>query len=500
MDCEVLVVKPADQKNIYGGLDAFQLTAYEPPLWTALLAGCIRDAGYRVMVLDAEVEHFSAEAVAKRMIELKPLLTIFSVSGTNPSASTQNMLALRRIVNQCRELEDEHINILAHGIHVSALPERTLKEEQIDFVCCGEGFYTIPALIAAIQAKAVSRSELSKIPGLCFRDGDAIVKTQPAPVCKELDALPMAAWDLLPMERYRAHNWHCFDHLSERQPYGVIWTALGCPFRCHFCCINTMFNHKPGIRYRSPEHVIREIDYLVNSYQIKNFKIEDELFALNEERVTRICELLIERNYGLNIWTYGRVDTVTPGMLKMMKKAGINWIAYGFESGSKKALEYVEKGYDLDKVNSVVDLTYENGIHIGANFMFGLPEDDYDTMQETLQMAFEINAEWANFNSVMAYPGSLLYDDAVKCGARLPKTWQGYSQYSADCLPMDTKYLSSEEVVAFRDYAFQAYFTNPRYLNRIEKIFGIEAVRHIQRMTTHSLNRNHKKYRSSDAG
>lgn len=494
MECEVLIVKPADQKNVYGGLDAFQLTAYEPPLWAALLAGCVREAGYRVAILDAEVERLSAEAAAKRIVGLKPLLTVFSVSGTNPSASTQNMLALHKIVDQCREIEDEHLNIAAHGIHASALPERTLKEEAIDFVCCGEGFDTIPTLVAAIKTKAVTPNSLSQIPGLCFRDGDKVVKTALAPVCNDVDKLPMAAWDLLPMEKYRAHNWHCFGNLNERQPYGVIWTALGCPFHCHFCCINTMFNRKPGIRYRSAERVVQEIDYLVNNYQIKNLKIEDELFAMNEQRVTKICELLIERDYGLNIWAYGRVDTVTPGMLNIMKRAGIHWIAYGFESGSKKTLARVEKGYDLDRVSSVVNLTYENGIRIVANFMFGLPEDDYDTMQETLQMAFDINAEWANFNSVMAYPGSLLYDDAIKDGARLPKTWQGYSQYSADCLPMDTKYLKAEEVVAFRDYAFQAYFTNPRYLNRMEKLFGLETVKHIQEMTSHSLCRNNKKY------
>lgn len=145
-------------------------------------------------------------------------------------------------------------------------------------------------------------------------------------------------------------------------------------------------------------------------------------------------------------------------------------------------------------VDNVVNMTYENGIHIGANFMFGLPEDTYDTMQETLQMAFDINAEWANFNSVMAYSGSGLYVDALKADMRLPETWQGYSQFTQDCLPMETKYLKAEEVVAFRDYAFQAYFTNPRYLNRIEKIFGMDTVKHIQEMTKYSLKRMHKKY------
>lgn len=490
MECEVLIVKPADQKNVYGGLDAFSLTAYEPPLWTALLAGYIRNAGYSVRVLDVEVEKLSVEEAARKILEIDPLLTVISVSGTNPSASTQNMLALRKIVNQCREMEQTHKYILAHGIHVSALPEQTLKEENIDFVCCGEGFYTIVPLVEAIKNSALSSAELQKIPGLCFRDEEHILKTGPAPLYKKLDELPMAAWDLLPMEKYRAHNWHCFGRIHDRQPYGLIWTALGCPFHCHFCCINTMFNCQPGIRFRSPENVLKEIDYLVETYKIRNFKIADELFAMNEQRVSEICQGLIERNYDLNIWTYGRVDTVTPGMLKMMKKAGINWIAYGFESGNKAVLEQVSKGYDFNTVDSIVKMTYDNGIHIVANFMFGLPKDDYDSMQQTLQMAFDINAEWANFNSVMAYPGSGLYADAIRNKMRLPVTWQGYSQYAADCQPMDTEYLSAEEVVAFRDYAFKAYFTNPRYLKRIEKLFGIETVEQLRKMTEHSLIRD----------
>lgn len=495
MECDVLIIKPADQANVYGGLDDYHLTAYEPPLWTALLAGYMRGRGFRTSVLDAEVENLSAGETAKKICKLNPLLTVISVSGTNPSASTQNMIALRKIVDACREQEDHHMNLLAHGIHVSALPKRTLEEEKLDFVCCGEGFYTLPSLLSLLQSNASLPDNLKKIPGLYFRDEDNEIKgSSNSLVWEDLDALPMAAWDLLPMEKYRAHNWQCFGSIENRQPYGLIWTALGCPFHCHFCCINTMFGRKSGIRYRSPENVVKEIDYLVDHYHIRNLKIADELFGMNEKRVVEICNMLIERAYDLNIWAYARVDTVTFAMLKIMRKAGIRWIGYGFESGNKKTLEGVSKGYNLDKVRSVIEMTYAQGIHIGANYMFGFPEDNYDTMQETLEMAFSINAEWANFNSVMAYPGSKLYDDAVRSGCRLPSTWQGFSQYAADCLPMDTRYLKAEEVLSFRDYAFQAYFTNPRYLARIEKIFGKETVKHIQEMTKFKLKRLNNKY------
>ena len=89
---------------------------------------------------------------------------------------------------------------------------------------------------------------------------------------RSLDEIPMPAWDLLPMEKYRAHNWHCFDHIEERQPYAVLYTSLGCPFDCSFCCINALFG-KHMIRYRSLDKVIAELDFLVNTYGIKNIKI-----------------------------------------------------------------------------------------------------------------------------------------------------------------------------------------------------------------------------------
>lgn len=488
-ECEVLIIKPADQKNVYGGLDQFQLTAYEPPFWSALLAGVVREKGYKVQMLDTEVAGKSINEISDYINELNPFLVVFSVSGTNPSASTQNMLAVHKILVDYRNRYGYgKTKFLAHGIHVSALPEKTIKEEMLDFVCIGEGFDTIVKLAEAAVNEVCDTEMIEQVPNLCYMRENEVRFTFRSGVCQNLDELPMAAWDLLPMEKYRAHNWHCFGNISGRQPYGVIWTALGCPFHCHFCCINTMFG-KSGIRFRSVEKVIEEIDYLVENYHIRNLKIVDELFALNENRVVDFCERLIERNYSLNIWAYARVDTVTPKMLFMMKKAGINWIAYGFESGNKNSLDDVNKGYALNKVDQVVVDTYKEGLYIIANYMFGLPEDDYAAMQETLNMAIGINSEWVNFNTVMAYPGSGLYQDALANGARLPRDWQGYSQYAKDSMPMDTKKIKAEEVIAFRDYAFHTYFSNPRYLSKMMK-FGEDTVQHILNMTKYKLPRN----------
>ncbi|MCM0755916.1 radical SAM protein [Desulfovibrio aminophilus] len=248
---------------------------------------------------------------------------------------------------------------------------------------------------------------------------------------------------------------------------------------------------KHRLRTRGVDAVLAEIDFLVNTFGVRNIKIMDELFAVNEKRVLALCEGIAARGYDLNFWAYARVNTVTERMLAAMKRAGVNWIAYGFESGSKRVIEAVSKGYKPEQVARVVEMTCAQDQHICANFIFGLPEDDYDSMQETLALMQEINAEWANIYSAMAYPGSKLYDEAVAQGLPLPASWNGFSQYSRDCLPLPTRHLTGGQVLAFRDYAFDAYYRNPRYLSMIRAKFGEETMRHIQAMSAKHLERDH---------
>ena len=126
-----------------------------------------------------------------------------------------------------------------------------------------------------------------------------------------------------------------------------------------------------------------------------------------------------------------------------------------------------------------------------ANFIFGLPDDDLETMQETLDMAKEYNFEYVNFYMAMAYPGSQLYNDAVKQGIKLPGTWHGYGQLTSETLPMPTKYLSAAEVMRFRDNAFQDYFSNPKYLEMVRQKFGSKVVEHIQDMLKLKIQRKY---------
>jgi radical SAM superfamily enzyme YgiQ (UPF0313 family) len=202
-----------------------------------------------------------------------------------------------------------------------------------------------------------------------------------------------------------------------------------------------------------------------------------------------IVEMLIAKGHSLNIWAYARVDTIKAANLVKMKKAGINWLALGIESANPSIRDSAAKRMQVKDVKQVVSAIQEAGIRVIGNYIFGLPDDTRDTMEETLAMAMDLNCEFANFYCAMAYPGSKLYDFAIDEGWQLPDGWSGYSQHAYEILPLPSKHLSAAEIVNFRDDAFHAYFANPAYLQMAEGTFGPRVRAHIEEMSGARLRR-----------
>ncbi len=484
---ELLLIHPGGRSKIYQEL-ASTLTAVEPPMWCRLIAGYVLDRGHACEIVDAEALDLDPTDVAKLVVEHEPLLVAVVTYGHQPSASTQKMVPSGDICRAIKASSPDQPIIMVGG-HVAALPERTLAEEPIDFSCNGEGPVTVERLLAALKD---ANPAYGDIPGLVWRDGGTLRNNKAAPLITDLDKdLHGQTWHLLPMERYRAHNWQCFGDLGARQPYASIYTSLGCPYKCSFCCINAPFGTN-RYRMRSPAKVIEEIEHLHTTFGVCTFKIIDEMFVLNDRHVREICQGLAAKPFApkLNIWAYARVDTVKADAPAMLRAAGIRWLALGIESGSEHVRDGAHKSFDHDDIVEVVHTIQKAGIHVIANYIFGLPDDDQKSMRATLELAKTLNCEFANLYSTMAYPGSPLYTEAVQKGLQLPADWSGYSQHSANCTPLPTETLSSAEVLRFRDQAFQEYFSNPRYLAMITQKFGVETADHIRSMMRARLPRN----------
>lgn len=483
---DLVLIKPGNPSHAYGTL-ADNLHAIEPPLWAALIAAKVRQSTEKVYILDAEAENLTPDSASIKIAAIRPKLIGIIVCGANLSASTWIMPAAGAYAAAVKK-KLPSVPLFFWGLHPSALPEQTLREESCDFVINGEGLDTIPQLLkVCIDGK----KSWNTVQGVSWIVNGEFFSTGKSQVIKDLNTLPMPAWDLLDMPSYRAHNWHCFDCPDNRSPYATVYTSLGCPYDCDFCALKSLFNEKPGVRFRKPEIVCDEIAHLHRDYGVRNIKILDECFVLNKRHVLAICDLLIPLKLDLNMWAYARIDTVTPVMLEKLKKAGIQWLAYGIESGDNTALSAVSKGqYTADKIREVIRLTKESGISVCGNFMFGLPGDSAASMQATLDFACELNCEYTNFYTTMAYPGSRLYSETKAAAPHtLPDNWAGYSQYSFETFPLAGTDLTAKEILSFRDRAFTIFHNNSAYQTMMMERFGTHTVTHINEMLKIRLTR-----------
>ena len=482
MQHKIILATVNTKKALYS-TTADEFSAIAPNVQMGLLTAYIKSKNITVDVLDAEVEGISFDAFIQLIEQEEPLLVGFVCSGANPSSSTMAMAGIVDFFEYYNQVAQKPIKTFIWGSHPTVLPERTLRETGVDFIIRGEGYDTIVNLFHALSQQA----NTEKIAGLSYTvelNGETqYVHTPDVPLVKDLDTLPMVDWSMMPPSKFRAHNWHCFGEMQQRSPYAIVWTSFGCPYPCTFCCINNLFGKRTQ-RFRSIQRVIEEISLLVERYQVKHIKILDELFVTRPQRIEEFCDRLEEKGYDLNMWSYARVDTINRHLLQRLKKVGMNWISYGFETSTAKVLQDIRKGYTLNQVADVIKMTQDAGVSICADVMFGLWEEDYAAMQRTYDFLVTYDFEWANMYPVFVYPGTEPYQKT-----QAPESWKTYALYGYECVPAGTKYLSPAEVLRFRDEAFQNYHSRPAYLRMIEAKFGEETKAHILRMLQTPLKR-----------
>ena len=502
---DVLLIHPDSSAQAYQDL-AITYSAIEPPTWALLLAQSCRAKGFGAAILDCDAERLSLEAAVQRARELKPRLTLFVVYGQNPNSGTTSMIGATRLAAALKADQPER-PIGFVGSHTSALPREVLALPSVDIVFLNEGVYALHNLL-----RTNLRDDLHKVAGIGYkkrdRAGTPLLMLNPpqavVPQERMDEDLPGYAWDLLPyrerpLDLYRAHFWHAgFDH-AKRTPFAAIYTSLGCNFGCDFCMINIVNRsdngddvhaaNSRGMRFWSPAFIAKEIQKLAD-LGVRTLRISDEMFFLNRRYYEPLLTDIAERDLGLSMWTYSRVDTVRPAALELFKKAGVDWLALGIEAGSQTVRKEVSKGtFQEVNIREVCGTVRGAGIHVISNYIFGFPDDTLQTMQQTLDLALELNTEMANMYPCQALPGSPIHRRALKEGWKLPDSYAGYAFLSYDCEPLATKHVSAADVLRFRDQAWQTYFRNPTYLELVQRSFGEPQRRNVENMAEVRLKR-----------
>lgn len=482
---DVLFVNPDSSFEAYGAL-AKSYAAIEPPTWALLLAQSCRSKGYGVAVLDCGAERLSVSDAVKRIKDADARLICFVMYGQNPNSGTASMIGAE-LLGRALKKEYPETNLCFVGSHVSALPKEVLSLDCVDIVLLNEGVYALHNLL-----KTDLQDSLDKVKGIGYKKHGVPILNDPERVVPQdrMDIdMPGYAWDLLPyrekpLDMYRSHFWHAgFDHKNST-PFAALYTSLGCQFRCDFCMINIVnridntdgvsAGNSPGMRFWSPELILGEFEKLAGM-GVETIRISDEMFFLNKKYFEPLLIGIVNRGIKLRTWAYSRVDTVRPQYLDLFRKAGVGWLALGIEAGNQFVRKEVSKGSFKDvNIREVVKTVRDHDLNVIANYIFGLPEDSLETMQETLNLAIELNTEMANMYPCQALPGSALYTEAKKNGIALPSSYAGYAFLSYDCEPLPTKYCSPAEVLKFRDEAFVKYHSRPEYLDLLERRFGSE--------------------------
>jgi radical SAM superfamily enzyme YgiQ (UPF0313 family) len=497
---DVLFVNADSSAQAYQELSK-DFSAIEPPTWALLLAQACRANGFGVAILDCGAERLSDEQAVQRIGETNARLVCFVVYGQNPNSGTTNMIGATALA---RKLKAAHPNskICFVGSHTSALPMEVLSLPEVDFILLNEGVYALQNLL-----RTDLQSRLEQIKGIAHKQNGVPTLNLPERVVPnermDLD-LPGYAWDLLPyrnkpLDLYRAHFWHAEFNHDLRTPFAAIYTSLGCKFKCDFCMINIVNRENnaegvvsadsPNMRFWSPQFMLKEFEKLA-ALGAKTIRISDEMFFLNKNYFDPLVNGLVERDLGLRMWTYSRVDTVRPQYLEQFRKAGINWLALGVEAASQTIRREVSKGsFQEVNIREVVKTVRDSGMYVISNYIFGFPEDTLQTMQQTLDLALELNTEMANMYPCQALPGSPLYYTAKNNGWKLPSTPSGYAFLSYDSEPLPTRHLTAAQVLKFRDDAWQAYFSNPIYLQSVEKTFGPQQRKNVEAMASIRLKR-----------
>ena len=377
------------------------------PLSLGYLTASLTANGFEVEVLDLLTSKPSPAKIRRKLEQYQP-------QAVGISCVTLNFLPAARILKICKEF-DPSITTMIGGPHVSFAVEDTFKRAPwIDVIAIGEGDITIVELASALQRG----TDFGQIKSIAFRRNGKIVTTERRSPIESLDSLPVPAWDILPLSRYKALGAVC-----------SVISSRGCPYGCIFCTTPRMFGRK--VRFRQPILVVDEIEVIYRKYGFSQINVVDDSFTLNHPHATELCRELIRRNLPIKWSIFSRVDTLTPELLDLMRDAGCTYMLFGVESGNQEVLNTVKKGITPEKVRNGVKLATAAGIGSFASFIMGLPGETPERARETLDLAMELAERWGTqygFHYLSPFPGTELFEQAEELGLRfLTRNWNRYN-------------------------------------------------------------------------
>lgn len=427
------------------------------PLGLGYLAGVLREGGHDVIIYDASIEDVEVGYYIERAAEEGRPYNLIGITATTPLIEDAWEMA--------QYAKKQGLVTVLGGPHLTIMPLESLEaphKDYVDYVFKGESEYSFLELVNILEAGG----QPGVLPGIHFRKGDEIVVSPESPMIPDLDALPFPAHDLFKIDRY-TNLQPLTDGLDTNARSFTILTSRGCPYKCTFCS-------KPVTgdtwRARSVESVVQEWKWLVKGLGATEIGVTDDIWNLKLPRAKELCRRLVEEGLNTVPWTtvHGmKVNHSDLELFQLMKAAGCLRVGFGVENGDEQMLRNViKKGQTVDMVREAFKNAKAAGLQTMGFFIFGMPGDNEETMEKTIQLALELDPKLANFLLAAPFPGTAMYDMIKEGGEVFADTWGEYAIHDQKArFKMNTDY---DEDLVLRKWR-EAY--RRFYLYRPERVW-----------------------------
>jgi radical SAM superfamily enzyme YgiQ (UPF0313 family) len=384
-----------------------------PPISLAIIAQGLERSGHDIRLLDANARQLKNAQVVREISRFRPDLLIYSSDRHDAwQLPVPDHGYMKSFFKALEEEATGPRDTVIIGPHGTLFPEVLLEDlPSVRYLIRGEPEEKTLDFVEALEGGSPLAAA-----GLSYRDeGNKPVHNADPGFIQDLDALPLPAYHLLPMDLYR-------DNTAPKHRFGFLVTSRGCPMSCIFCS-KSMYGS--DFRTRSIDKVMEEVDLLVNRYRVGRIFFHDQIFLFKRKRIEVLLGRLIERRYALTWRCQTRLFTLDAEMLKRMKQAGCTEIHVGLESISSDVQKAVKKkDADIEKFQEIYEMGKEIGISIAPNMIIGLPNETPESVLESARYYHDRGFPFLA-NVAIPYPDTQLFDLGLQEGKIATRNWDG---------------------------------------------------------------------------
>lgn len=450
----VLVNPPLSAQARYGRLA--DVGNRLPNIGLAYLAASLRQSDIDTAIIDANAVDYDIEATARAVADENPLICGLTATTISIHIAAQVAAKIKLLVPDCV--------IVVGGAHATALPEAVLETyRSIDYLVLGEGEVTVVEIFSEVE----NDGEPAAVPGVAYRDGGVVRFSKTRPLIKDLDRLPLPAWDLLPE---LAAYYHPSPQSVYRLPSTILFTSRGCPYRCTFCD-NSVFGHR--LRAHSAGRVFVMMEHLYRQHSIVDFAFHDESLFYDEGRLVELCRAIKRSGLPLSFSCQGRVDQkLQEFTLRELAGAGCWQVAFGLETGNDDLLRTLGKGTTVDQALTAVDTMRSVGISTKAFIMLGVPGETRQTLAATRDFLLKAPLDDVMISYYTPFPNTELAAD-VEAHGDIIGDYRHMSEHEVVFVPHG---LTAPYLRDFRHKLYRRFYLRPRiiahYLRRLREPSG----------------------------